>query len=166
MTQSCSRGLVARTVRLLKPVYHRSKEAQADLAVLKVRRTLVAARTGADQQRPWSGQESRLPGADVRRASLPHEVAQSYLPPELRQELMPLCDTLKELTSRIDAQDERVEQLAEKYPETTIFTAVDGVGPVTAVTYLLTLEDKNRFKNSRAVGPYVGLVPPSGPPIR
>jgi transposase len=33
------------------------------------------------------------------------------------------------------------------------------VGPITALTYVLTLENPERFAKSREVGPYLGLVP-------
>ena len=34
-----------------------------------------------------------------------------------------------------------------------------GVGPLTALAYVLTLEDSRRFAKSRTVGAYLGLVP-------
>ena len=36
---------------------------------------------------------------------------------------------------------------------------VGGVGPIVALAYVLTLEDPGRFRKSRAVGAYLGLVP-------
>jgi transposase len=36
---------------------------------------------------------------------------------------------------------------------------VKGVGPITALAYVLTLENPGRFVKSRDVGPYLGLVP-------
>ena len=36
---------------------------------------------------------------------------------------------------------------------------VTGVGPITALAYVLTLENPKRFAKSRDVGPYLGLVP-------
>ena len=36
---------------------------------------------------------------------------------------------------------------------------VKGVGPITALAYVLTLENPQRFVQSRDVGPYLGLVP-------
>jgi transposase len=35
---------------------------------------------------------------------------------------------------------------------------VEGIGPLTALTFVLTLEDPYRFEKSRAVGAYLGLV--------
>ena len=36
---------------------------------------------------------------------------------------------------------------------------VEGIGPLTALTFVLTLEDPYRFESSRSVGAYLGLVP-------
>ena len=64
------------------------------------------------------------------------------------------------LSDCIQAYDERVEKLArEKYPQTALLRQVKGVGPVTSLAYVLTLENPGRFAQSRDVGPYLGLVP-------
>ena len=53
-----------------------------------------------------------------------------------------------------------IKQLCEeKYPETDVIRAICGVGPVTALAFVLTIEDADRFKKSRDVGPYLGMVP-------
>ena len=36
---------------------------------------------------------------------------------------------------------------------------VEGIGPLTALTFVLSLEDPHRFEKSRSVGAYLGLVP-------
>jgi transposase len=46
-----------------------------------------------------------------------------------------------------------------KYPETAPLLTVNGVGTLTAVTFVLTLGDKSRFRHSRDVGCYLGLRP-------
>jgi transposase len=47
----------------------------------------------------------------------------------------------------------------ERYAETELLRQVEGIGPLTALTFVLTLEDPNRFERSRSVGAYLGLVP-------
>ena len=47
----------------------------------------------------------------------------------------------------------------ERYPETELLRQVEGIGPLTALTFVLTLEDPYRFERSRSVGAYLGLVP-------
>jgi len=63
------------------------------------------------------------------------------------------------MTERIREYDRSVEALAGKYPEVELLRQVPGVGPITALAYALTLEDPQRFRKSRMVGPYLGLTP-------
>jgi transposase len=56
--------------------------------------------------------------------------------------------------------DKKIEELGrEKYGHTALLRQVKGVGPITALAYVLTLENAQRFVKSRDVGPYLGLVP-------
>jgi hypothetical protein len=49
----------------------------------------------------------------------------------------------------------------EHYPETNLLRQVEGIGVLTALTFVLTLEDPSRFAKSRSVGAYPwGLCPP------
>jgi transposase len=64
------------------------------------------------------------------------------------------------LTERIRQYDRRLEAIAkEHYPETELLRQVEGIGPLTALAFVLTLEDPHRFERSRSVGAYLGLVP-------
>jgi transposase len=64
------------------------------------------------------------------------------------------------LTERIRDYEGQLETLSkERYPETEHLRQVEGVGPLTALTFVLTLEDPYRFEKSRSVGAYLGLVP-------
>jgi len=47
----------------------------------------------------------------------------------------------------------------DHYPETRLLRNVPGVGPVTSLAYILTLEDPHRFRKSRELGACLGLVP-------
>jgi transposase len=47
----------------------------------------------------------------------------------------------------------------EHYPETDLLRQVEGVGVLTALTFVLTLESPYHFEKSRSVGSYLGLVP-------
>jgi transposase len=82
------------------------------------------------------------------------------LPAEVREALLPLVRLAEELSDRIKDYDERIEKLGrEKYGHTELLRQVKGVGPLTSLAYVLTLENPDRFRKSRDVGPYVGLVP-------
>jgi transposase len=65
------------------------------------------------------------------------------------------------LTQRIRDYERQLEAIAkEHYPETQLLRQVEGIGPLTALTFVLTLEDPYRFEKSRSVGAYsLGLVP-------
>src|SRR6202043_689308 len=54
--------------------------------------------------------------------------------------------------------DREVAQLAERSPAAVQLQQVPGVGPVTALTYVLTLDNAYRFAKSRTVGAYLGLT--------
>lgn len=89
-----------------------------------------------------------------------HRKAADQLPTALRTALAPLVEVIGELTARIKIANQSVEELgASRYPETQALRQVVGVGPLTALTYVLTIDDPRRFASSRDVGPYLGLVP-------
>lgn len=71
--------------------------------------------------------------------------------------MAPLLKSIRVLTEQIRRYDEQIERLAEKkYPETRLLRQVKGVGPLIALTYVLTIEDPTRFRRSRDVGSFLG----------
>lgn len=71
-----------------------------------------------------------------------------------------MLSTITQLSEQIHQMDRRVEEVAQSsYPEAEVLRQVPGVGGLTALCYVLTLEDPARFPTSRSVGAYVGLVP-------
>ena len=82
------------------------------------------------------------------------------MPEALAVALDPALETIASLTERIRGNDRRLEALSrELYPETALLRQVGGVGPITALTFVLVLEDAARFGRSRSVGAYLGLAP-------
>ena len=76
--------------------------------------------------------------------------------------LGPVLETIGSLTQRIRLRAPAGGDSKERYPqETELLRQVEGVGPLTALTFVLTLEDPYRFEKSRSVGAYLGLVPAS-----
>jgi transposase len=89
-----------------------------------------------------------------------HKRVFAELPEELKPALRVVIDTIAALTREIRGFDRCIEILASKqYPETELLRQVSGVGPVTALSFVLTVEDPRRFRISRSVGAYVGLQP-------
>jgi transposase len=96
--------------------------------------------------------------AQVRCGSMGVEKVQR-LPAVLVEALTPLLETVEGLTQQIKASDQKLEQLARReYPETELLRQVSGVGSLISLTFVLTVEDPNRFRKSRDVGCYVGSV--------
>lgn len=143
---------------LLRPIQHRGPEAQYDLALLRARDTLVRARTNLINHVRGAVKATgdRLPACS---AETFHRKAEVCLPVALRAILLPTVAMIGELTSRIRDYDRQVERAAERYPPERLLRQVCGVGPLTALAFLLVIEEPSRFRKSREVGPYLGLVP-------
>jgi transposase len=89
-----------------------------------------------------------------------HKRVGAHIPEALRPALEPVLEQIASLTERIRQYDRRLEAICkDHYPETELLRQVEGVGPITALTFVLTLEDPYRFEKSRSVGAYLGLVP-------
>lgn len=80
------------------------------------------------------------------------------LPSEVQAALQPLLKQVASSTEQIYVYNERIEQIArDHYPETKLLRQVSGVGTLIALTFVLTIEDAERFAHSRDVGCYGGL---------
>jgi transposase len=89
-----------------------------------------------------------------------HKKAAEHIPEALLPALGPILETIASLTQRIREYERSLETISkERYPETELLRQVEGVGTLTALTFVLTLEDPYRFAKSRSVGAYLGLVP-------
>ena len=89
-----------------------------------------------------------------------HKKAAEHIPAALRPALGPILEQIGSLTQRIRDYERQLETISrERYPETELLRQVEGVGPLTALTFVLTIEDPYRFEKSRSVGAYLGLVP-------
>jgi transposase len=145
--------------KLLYPLKHRGENSQAHLALIRSREALVGSRTQLINHVRGAVKSfgARLPKCSAR--SFHHKVAEE-IPQALRVALETILQIIASLTERIRDYDRKLEELAEKhYPETDLLRQVVGVGGLTALTFVLTLEDPRRFAKSRAVGAYLGLVP-------
>jgi transposase len=145
--------------KMLSPVRHRGRTAQAHLAMVRARDNLVRARSALASSvrgmvKSFGG---RVPECSVE--ALPSKAGE-HIPKDLLPAVNPVLAAIRGLTLQIRSFDKSLERLcAKQYPEVERLTQVSGVGCLTAFAYVLVLEDPVRFPNSRAVGPYVGLTP-------
>lgn len=144
---------------LLRPITHRGPEAQADLALLRSREILVRSRTSL-----INSVRSMAKAAGVRlprcSADSFHQKVRNHLPELLQPALLPVLDAIAGLTEKIVTVTQQLEKLAaERYRETRVLRQIKGVGLLTSLGFVLTLEEAQRFSRSRSVGAFVGLTP-------
>jgi len=144
---------------LLSPIRHRSEQAQADLMLIRARAALVEARTMLvnSARGLTKSYGERLPSCGT--GQVREELAGQLSAP-LQKALGPLLAEVESLSERIREYDHQIEQTGkERYPEVELLKQVHGVGTLTALTYVLTVEDPHRFQRSRDAGAYFGLRP-------
>jgi transposase len=145
--------------RLLSPIRHRGRTFQEDLAVVRSRSALVRSRTQLVNHVRGT---LKAYGVRLRSCSTAsfHRQAPKSVPEELQAALGPVIQMISEVSTQIRAYDRALEAMAEeRYAEAALLREVPGVGPVTALSYILTLEDPRRFRRSRTVAAYLGLTP-------
>jgi len=79
-----------------------------------------------------------------------------------RQDLLALLDRMSPVIEELTAA---VEQEAKKRPEVRRLMTHPGVGPLTAMAFVLIIGSLKRFKCGKQIGSYVGLIP-SEEPVR
>jgi len=143
--------------KLLSPIRHRGEQAQADLAVIRARAELVDTRTelincARGMAKPMG---ERLKQCDADQVK---ETLADGLGAAIQEVIRPLLKCVEEISKQIGVYEEKLAEIAKRYPEMELLTPVWGVGTLIALTYLLTIEDAQRFEHSRDVGPYLGLT--------
>ena len=143
---------------LLGDIKHRSDEAQADLTVLLTRDHFVELRTATINR---ARGVLKSVGVKVPKMSTKvfHARVGALVPAALQRGIQPLLDELKSLQLRIHSLDKEIDAIAARYPAVAKLSAIQGVGNLTALAFVLSLDDPGRFKKSRDVGPFVGLTP-------
>jgi transposase len=145
--------------RLLHPVQHRSREAQADLSWIRAREVLVESRTQLiNAVRGMSKAFAQRLGTCSTEAFTAKRAGQ--IPEAIRGAVAPLLETIDHLNEQIRSYDEMEAHIArERYPKYELLKQVNGVGIHTALTFMLTLGDPERFQKSRTVGSFLGMRP-------
>jgi transposase len=73
-----------------------------------------------------------------------------------RQDLLQLLTPLEE---HVHELDQAVENAAVGNPQAQLLMTQPGVGPITALAFVLTLGDVTRFQRGKQVASYLGLIP-------
>ncbi len=145
---------------LLCPIKHRSESAQRALVRLKVREALVRSRVNQMNSVRFLLKSLGVPVPSGSKAMTYTRRLRPMLDEATRGLVEPLLEMIDLLNARVGEMDKELEVFGrEQYPATEQLRQVPGVGPLTALAFVLTIEDPGRFPNTRDVGPYLGLVP-------
>jgi transposase len=145
--------------KLLYPLKHRGEDSQAHMAIVRSREALVGCRTQLINHvrgavKSFGARLPKCPAVSF------HKRAPEHIPEALWAALGPILEQIGSLTQRIRDYERKLEEISKAhYPETQLLQQVEGIGLLTALTFVLTLEDPYRFEKSRSVGAYLGLVP-------
>ena len=70
-----------------------------------------------------------------------------------------LLHLLAELDRQLGELDQAVSRAAEEHPQARLLMTQPGVGPITALAFVLTIGEVSRFRHSNQVASYLGLIP-------
>jgi transposase len=139
--------------------YRRSAPQRLLQQRLRVRRQLVAARTGVIsvaravlRQQGWRLGSGKSETVGPRLAAL-------AVPPQVRAILAPLERMLTQLTTEIAAVEADCAAATAADPVVARLQTVPGVGPVVAMTFRAFVDDVSRFRQAGQVSAAIGLVP-------
>jgi transposase len=151
--------LVRMDPKLLHPIEHRSETAQQHVAVFHARDVLVRTRS---RLVTYVRGVIKSIGLRVPKCSVEAFVtkAKAVVPAMLEPALEPVLALVDDLNARIKDFDRRIDKLAAtEYRDAAVLMQIKGVGALTAVAYMSTIGDRDRFAASRTLGPFLGLTP-------
>jgi len=144
---------------MLHEIRHRGEQAQRDLQLIRSRDAAVRARSRLVTHVRGT---VKAHGQVIVRCSTDAFArhARAVVAEPLREIVEPILEAIEKLSTTIHRYDVKIEVLAAgTYSDSQWLTQIKGVGALTAVSYLLILGEASRFRRSRMVGPYLGLVP-------
>ena len=144
---------------LLHPIEHGTAQAQHDLLGLKLRDALVRTRVNLINAVRFTlkslGHPVRNPSSESFHKNVLADVPADCLPV-----VQPLLTVLAHVTEQVKTLERDLVARSKKdYPVTQRLQQIAGVGPLTALCFVLKIGDPKRFSRSRDVGPYLGLCP-------
>ncbi len=142
-----------------RPAHRTSDEQRHVRAVLTARDSLVRSRAGLVTlaQAILSREGLRVPSGSS--GCFGERIERLGLPQPLAAEIAPLLAMLMPLNEQIGLLDEKLSELGRKDERVKRLMTMPEIGPVTAVAYVATLDEAERFRGAHQVEAYLGLVP-------
>jgi transposase len=146
-------------VALLHPLQHGSAQTQHDLLGLKLRDALVRTRVSLINTVRFTLKSLGHAVSNSSSESF-HKSILTAVPADCLSVVQPVLTVLALLTGQIKTlEGDLVKRSKKDYPITQRLQQIAGVGPLTALCFVLKIGDPTRFGRSRDVGPYLGLCP-------
>lgn len=148
---------IART-GFCRPVSVSCEEAQKHRMLIKARRHLVGQRRATQNAiRGFLGALGiRFPKGSGKLAERVRAALEER--PDLTATISPLLASAEDLRVQIQRLEKEIIVRAKETPACHLLMTVPGVGAITALTFVATIDDARRFSKSRAVGAYAGLT--------
>lgn len=146
-------------VRAHREVWLKSQRAAELLSMLHVREILVRSRVAVcnSVRGHLSARGESVVGRSAKK--LAREIDDALLRSGDSEIFLPLRDVLIVLDEKVAHLGEQLREFARSDSVCQLLTTIPGVGPVTAVWFVAVIDEPGRFKSSREVGAYLGLVP-------
>jgi transposase len=144
---------------LLSPITHRGLDAQRHLSLVRMRDCIVRQRVALvnNARGLLKCVGEAVPGADPSNFA---RKCRDQLAADVLETVAPLLAVLDCCAEQIRLLERRIDKLiAKQYPEAARLMEINGVGPLTALTFVLTVDDAHRFARPRDIGGFLGLVP-------
>ena len=146
-------------VALLHPIQHGTAQAQHDLLGLKLRDALVRTRVNLINTVRFTLKSLGHSVCNPSSESF-HKTVLADIPADCLPVVQPLLTVMTQVTEQIKGMERDLVQRSKKdYPVTQRLQQISGVGPLTALCFVLKIGDPERFSRGRDVGAYLGLCP-------
>ena len=144
-----------------KRIHMKASATHFDRAAVRIRAQLIMARTAMLNQLRGLLKlfglrlgSTRAPGKRTERLDALYTQR-----PDLEALFAPLLASIEAIEAQLRTSSRILEQRAASDPVCARLMTVPGVGPITALTYTMSIEDPRRFARGEDVGAYAGLVP-------
>lgn len=144
-----------------KRIHMKASATHFDRAAIRIRAQLITARTAMINQlrgllKLFGLQlgSARAPGKRTERLAALYSQR-----PDLEALFAPLLASIEAIEEQLRTSTRNLEKRAASDPVCARLMTVPGVGPITALTYTMSIEDPRRFARGDDVGAYAGLVP-------
>ena len=149
---------------LYREVQVKSRPIREAAALFTSRKQLVGQRTQTLMSvrgilKPFGVRLGSVPKTKSGLTSLLGQIQNFGLRPGVLFSVESLIRVVLAITESISELDKKIKEIVLKEPKAQLLMTIPGVGPVTALKYLIEIGDPKRFKSSRAVGAYLGLTP-------